>query len=195
MPGGATRVGQQRAAGAAPAPAPCHAATRTARWRAKPAPESAAQRLAAAALATALLFVATGCAAAPGGPSVTLRPASGPAVPIRVELAATPDARELGLMYRETLAPDAGMLFVFPRREPVSFWMKNTKLPLDIVFIADDGEIVKIHASTKPFSEAPLPSVKPVRFVLEVAGGTCAAHGVKEGDRVELGALAQAPSS
>jgi uncharacterized membrane protein (UPF0127 family) len=158
-------------------------------------PNAGRRRLCASALTLALLLVATGCTAAPGGQSVALRPEGGPPVPIRVEIAATPDARELGLMYRDTLAPDAGMLFVFPRREPVSFWMKNTKLPLDIVFIADDGEIVAIHANTKPFSEAPLPSVKPVRFVLEVAGGTCAAHGVKQGDRVDLGALAQTPSS
>jgi uncharacterized membrane protein (UPF0127 family) len=159
------------------------------------APNAERPRLFASALTLALVLVATGCTAAPAGSSVALRPESGPPVPIRVEIAATPDARELGLMYRDTLAPGAGMLFVFPRREAVSFWMKNTKLPLDIVFIADDGAIVKIHANTKPFSEAPLPSVKPVRFVLEVAGGTCAAHGVKEGDRVDLGALAETPSS
>jgi hypothetical protein len=161
----------------------------------EPQRRPAANRLLLRLVALVLVLVAEGCAAAPAGPSVTLKPAGGTPLAVRVEIAATPATRELGLMYREKLEPASGMLFVFPQREPVSFWMKNTKIPLDILFIADDGEIVKLHARTKPFSEAPLPSVKPVRFVLEVDGGFCEKHGVREGDRVELGALAQTPAS
>lgn len=122
---------------------------------------------------------------------MTVRPRAGDPVSVAVEIAATPGARELGLMYRDGLAPDTGMLFVFPRREPQSFWMRNTKIPLDIFFVDDSGEIVRIHRRTTPFSEAPLPSDRPVRFVLEVEGGFAERHGVSEGDRVELGGLAR----
>jgi uncharacterized membrane protein (UPF0127 family) len=114
-------------------------------------------------------------------------------VQVAVELATTPDSRQLGLMYRTSLAPRSGMLFIFPRRTNQSFWMRNTKIPLDIMYIADDGRIVRIHERTVPFSEQGLPSGEPVRFVLEVPGGFSAEHGVRAGDRVELGTLATSP--
>lgn len=115
-------------------------------------------------------------------------------IPVAVELAATPDARQLGLMYRDALAPGTGMLFIFPQVAPQSFWMKNTRIPLDILFIADDGKIVRLHARTTPFSEQSLPSGTPVRFVLEVPGGWCAENGIGEGDTVRLGGLASYPA-
>jgi uncharacterized membrane protein (UPF0127 family) len=111
-----------------------------------------------------------------------------------VEVAANPRARELGLMYRDALAPDSGMLFVFPKSSPQSFWMRNTRIPLDIVYVTDDGRIARIHRKTTPFSEAPLPSGEPVRFVLEVDGGAMEAHGIGEGDHIDLGRFASTPA-
>jgi hypothetical protein len=128
------------------------------------------------------------------GHQVQLQPANGKAVPVAVELATTPEGRQLGLMYRDSLAPGKGMLFVFPKAGLQGFWMRNTKIPLDIVYIADDGRIAHVARRTEPFSEKSLPSGEPVRFVLEVPGGFMDEHGVTEGDRVELGDLAATPS-
>jgi uncharacterized membrane protein (UPF0127 family) len=125
---------------------------------------------------------------------VILEPKGGEAIPVAVELATTPDARQLGLMYRDALAAGDGMLFVFPDVAPRSFWMQNTKIPLDILFIADDGRIVNIQERTTPFSTKGLPSSEPVRFVLEVPGGFTDEHGVDAGDRVSLGSLATTPA-
>ena len=75
------------------------------------------------------------------GHQVQLQPANGKAVPVAVELATTPEGRQLGLMYRDSLAPGKGMLFVFPKAGLQGFWMRNTKIPLDIVYIADDGRM------------------------------------------------------
>lgn len=145
-----------------------------------------------AALLLLLLLVA-GCERA-AADTVILQPATGKPVPVSVEIAATPEARQLGLMYRERLDPGTGMLFVFPQAAPQSFWMKNTKIPLDILFIDDTGKIVRLHARTTPFSEASLPSGAPVRFVLEVPGGYSADVGLREGDTVQLGNLASHPT-
>lgn len=124
-----------------------------------------------------------------------LHPGDGAApVPVAVELATTPAAREMGLMYRDALPAGAGMLFVFPEAALQSFWMRNTKIPLDIVYVADGGRIARIARQTTPFSERPIPSGEPVRFVLEVPGGFTEEHRVDEGDRVDLGDLANAPS-
>jgi uncharacterized membrane protein (UPF0127 family) len=140
-----------------------------------------------------LLLLLHGCSPSSAS-TVTLQPASGSPVPVEVELAATPEARQLGLMYRDRLDAGKGMLFVFPQAAPQSFWMRNTKIPLDILFVDDDGRIVRIHERTTPFSEAGLPSGSPVRFVLEVPGGFCDEVGVVEGDRVVLGDLARHPA-
>ena len=89
-------------------------------------------------------------------------------------------------MYRKDLPELQGMLFLFPREQPLSFWMKNTPLPLDIIFINSAGTIVDIAANTEPFSEDPLPSSLPAQFVLEVNAGFCQKYGVEIGARVEL---------
>lgn len=141
-----------------------------------------------------LLSVLPGCRTSRAADSVELVTADGKSIPVAVELATTPDARQLGLMYRDHLAPGTGMLFIFPTSAPQGFWMKNTKIPLDILFIDDAGKIVRLHAKTTPFSEASLPSGSPVRFVLEVPGGWCAENGIGEGDTVRLGALATHPA-
>jgi uncharacterized protein len=155
-------------------------------------PHAASARATMRTAVVLLLLLVSGCDSAAAA-RVLLQPASGEPVPVDVEIAATPEARQLGLMYRERLDPGKGMLFVFPQLAPQSFWMKNTKIPLDILFIDDAGKIVRLHARTTPFSEAGLPSGAPVRFVLEVPGGYCADVGIREGDTVRLGDLASHP--
>jgi hypothetical protein len=93
--------------------------------------------------------------------------------------------RAQGLMYRRSLAPDRGMLFDFGRVEPVSMWMKNTYLSLDMLFIRPDGTIARIAADTEPLSTRTISSGEPVNGVLEFAAGTAARLGIKAGDRVE----------
>ena len=103
----------------------------------------------------------------------------------RVELALSPEEHSRGLMYRQQLALDAGMLFVFERPRVQSFWMQNTFIPLDMVFIGADGLVKHIHAKAKPMDTTSIPSRYPVRFVLEIQGGRAAEIGLKEGDRIE----------
>ena len=141
-------------------------------------------------LAAVALCLATNCSSE-AGDQVVLRPAQGEPVKVAVELATTPSTRRMGLMYRSELGPKKGMLFVFPQKGPQAFWMRNTKIPLDILYLADDGRIVNFYANTTPFSEKSLPSEEPVRFVLEVEGGFCEKHGIRPGDTVELGKLAR----
>jgi hypothetical protein len=101
-----------------------------------------------------------------------------------VEFADTDERRALGLMYRTQLAPDAGMLFDFKKDQDVAMWMRNTRIPLDMLFIARDGKVANIAQRAVPFSEATIPSSGPVRAVLEVNGGTAERLGLKAGDRV-----------
>ena len=102
----------------------------------------------------------------------------------RVELADNPASRERGLMFRKSLAPDAGMLFDFKTPQDVSFWMKNTLIPLDMVFIDEHGVVVNVGANAKPLSEANIPSAAPILGVLEIRGGRAAELGVRPGDKV-----------
>ena len=103
----------------------------------------------------------------------------------KVEFAKTEEERRIGLMFREELADDAGMLFDFgPDPQPVSMWMKNTLIPLDMAFIDEHGEIVRITAMTTPQSLESIKSGGPVIGVLEVRGGRFAELGVKPGDTV-----------
>jgi uncharacterized membrane protein (UPF0127 family) len=101
-----------------------------------------------------------------------------------VEMARTREAQARGLMYRRTLAPETGMLFVYPREQTLSMWMKNTYLPLDMLFIRSDGRIAHIVERTVPLSTAFIGSKAPVRAVLELNGGTVDRLGIKTGDRV-----------
>jgi hypothetical protein len=114
---------------------------------------------------------------------VTIAAGSGKHV-FHVEIVTTPEQMAQGLMYRKSLAPDAGMLFDYGRPQPASFWMKNTLIPLDMIFIGADGRIVNIHERAVPHSLDPIPSAGPVRAVLEVNGGTASRLGIKPGDRV-----------
>jgi uncharacterized protein len=105
-------------------------------------------------------------------------------VAFTVELALTADDRASGLMNRQSMPADHGMLFKFDQTRQVLMWMKNTPLPLDMVFIDADGVVARIAADTTPFSESIIPSVAPVRYVLELNGGTAAKRGVSVGNKV-----------
>lgn len=102
----------------------------------------------------------------------------------QVEIAATRAEQERGLMFRKALAPDRGMLFIYKRPQPAAYWMKNTLIPLDIIFIQPDGKVLSIARNARPHDETPLPSGGLVLGVLEIAGGRAAQLGILPGDRV-----------
>ena len=102
-----------------------------------------------------------------------------------VEVANTPDRIARGLMYRDSLPRDEGMLFVYPVEQILSFWMRNTRIPLDIAFIQDDGTIAQI-ARMEPLSRRSCQSGRRARFALEMNRGWFEANGVEVGDRVEI---------
>ena len=100
---------------------------------------------------------------------------------IDVEMADENRERMQGLKYRSKMAEGQGMFFLFPGEGPLSFWMQDTKIPLDIIYVNDRLQIVDIYAMTEPFSEAQLPSSAPASSVVEVNGGYCARKGIAEG--------------
>ena len=101
-----------------------------------------------------------------------------------VEMATTEEQREKGLMFRKSLPEGQGMLFDFHQEQPVSFWMKNTYIPLDMIFIRADGRILRIVENAEPLSERMIMSGGQVLAVLEVIGGTARKLGIATGDRV-----------
>jgi len=105
---------------------------------------------------------------------------------VRIEIADTPQNRELGLMYRDKLAADAGMLFVFAQPSHLVFWMKNTRIPLDLLFADSQRRVIGIVANAEPFSEARLGVPGDSQYVLEVNGGFCQRRGVTAGDRFDF---------
>lgn len=109
-----------------------------------------------------------------------------------IEIADDPSERERGLMFRTEMADDHGMLFVFEDQREVGFWMENTPMPLDILFIAQDGSIKAIKKG-EPFSQALISPGQPVRFVLELKDGIADANGIAAGDKMKHRAIAQAP--
>jgi len=118
---------------------------------------------------------------------VVLRPRGGPELRVKVELARTDAETQRGLMYRERLAPDSGMLFLFPVEKHQGFWMKNTFIPLDIIFITHDKKVLGVAENCEPLTERPLREVPGnSQYVLEVAGGWTHAHGVGPGTQVEF---------
>lgn len=114
---------------------------------------------------------------------LTIETAGGP-VRFNVEIADDDQERERGLMFRESLADDHGMLFDFPEPVRVSFWMHNTILSLDIIFIGPDGRILNIADHTTPYSDAPIWAAGPTRGVLEIRAGRAEELGIRPGDRV-----------
>lgn len=105
---------------------------------------------------------------------------------IRAAVADTENKRNLGLMDVYDLPSDAGMIFLFDNEEPRSFWMKNTPLSLDIIYINSDRQIVRIHQNTTPFSERQIPSEQPAQYVVEVNGGYTVNHDIREGMYVDF---------
>jgi uncharacterized protein len=143
-----------------------------------------------ARLAAALLIAASavigGAGAATAANEATLEIVSKTGVhAFAVELAANDAARSRGLMFRKELPEGRGMLFDFEREQPVSFWMHNTFISLDMIFIRADGRILRIAESTEPMSDRLIPSGGPIRAVLEVIAGTARKLGIEAGDRVE----------
>jgi len=117
--------------------------------------------------------------------SLVIATAAGRDLKFDVELALDDEHRAHGLMFRKKLGPYEGMLFDFFQEMPVSFWMKNTLIPLDMVFIAADGTIKHVHANAVPQTTDPIPSNYPVRAVLEINGGSARLLGIKPGDKVK----------
>ena len=130
--------------------------------------------------ACVLCLAAAGCGSDDGRVRLTV---AGEA--FDVELAVTPEQRRQGLMFREQLGEREGMLFVFDEEQTVSFWMRDTPLPLTIAFIDARGVIVHM-ADMVPYSEAPVPSRYPARYALEVNRGALQRAGIEVGDLVEL---------
>lgn len=114
---------------------------------------------------------------------LTIASASGPHR-FKVEVAETPAQMEQGLMFRTSLAPDGGMLFVYPQPTVATMWMRNTLIPLDMLFVDAQGRIVNIHQRAVPQSDNVIPAAAPVRAVIELNGGTAARLGIEPGDHV-----------
>ncbi len=117
--------------------------------------------------------------------TLEIETANGP-VRLNVEVADTEPKREHGLMFRQKLAENDGMIFLFDSEEEISMWMKNTYIPLDMVFIGNDWRITHIAAEAEPLSTDIISSIRPASRVLEIAGGEAARLGLKPGDKVTL---------
>ena len=105
---------------------------------------------------------------------------------IAIEIADTDSKRQMGLMFRKSMVDTNGMLFLFPVSEPQNFWMHNTYIPLDIIYVNENREIVTIGRNCKVLNDADVPSGKDAQFVVEVNGGFCDKNGIKEGDLISF---------
>jgi uncharacterized membrane protein (UPF0127 family) len=129
--------------------------------------------------------------ASPSGPRVVLE-SGGKSLTVQVELADTDAKRERGLMFRKELRDGQGMLFLFDEEGEHTFWMKDTLIPLDLIFVDASGRVTGIIAQARPLTLQPR-SGGPSRMVLEVPGGWAAAHGVRVGDRMRVEGLGEKP--
>ena len=109
-----------------------------------------------------------------------------------IEVAITPEQQARGLMWRPVLGTNKGMLFIFERQRPLSFWMQNTLIPLDMVFIDQNGKLVSIQRQATPLTRTPRPSEGPARFVLEIDGGEAAALNITDATVFEFGPATRA---
>lgn len=105
---------------------------------------------------------------------------------IDIEIADKPEKIETGLMYRRSLPDKAGVLFIYKQPQPLSFWMKNTYIPLDIIFVDENMQIVTIRKDTKPLSEDSIPSYRDSMYVIEVNAGFCDKYGIQIGDYIKF---------
>ncbi len=122
---------------------------------------------------------------------LTVETAKGDIV-LQVQVADNDVTRQTGLMFRRSMPETEGMLFIFQQVRPLAFWMKNTPLSLDIIFVADNGRVINIARGTTPFSLEPIPSDGPARAVLELNAGASARLGIDVGDRVRYEPMARA---
>ncbi|CAK0743689.1 DUF192 domain-containing protein [Azospirillaceae bacterium] len=119
-----------------------------------------------------------------GQSKIVVETRAGGRLPFEVEIAETPDQLHQGLMFRDSLPDTGGMLFLLPSEQVASFWMRNTFLPLDLLFIAHNGRITNIHHRASPGSMTILNSSEPVRGVLEINGGMAQRLGIRAGDHL-----------
>lgn len=105
--------------------------------------------------------------------------------PFTVEVANTDKERAQGLMFRDFLAPNDGMLFDFLQEKNTAFWMRNTLIPLDMIFIGSNGIVKNVHVNARPLDPTAIPSDGPVQFVLEIPGGRSLEIGLKSGDKID----------
>lgn len=131
-----------------------------------------------------LVIMAAGAYAQDYPTSLTIETSDGTTHTFEVELALTPAEQAQGLMFRTELADNAGMLFVFPEPRRASFWMRNTLIPLDMLFVRENGRIANILEMVPMENDLPRRSIGKVRAVLELAGGRSEALGIKAGDLV-----------
>jgi len=113
-----------------------------------------------------------------------------------VELADDPSERSLGLMHRETMARSAGMLFAYDKPQFVSFWMRNTLIPLDMIFMDETGRVMRVHENAIPLDETGIPGGEGIQYVLEINGGLARRLGIDEGSELRhpiIGAVAAWP--
>jgi uncharacterized protein len=146
---------------------------------------SVLSRIRPAFSALAFLVLIAGAVHAQAFETLSIATQAGQRQAFRVEVARNDADRAQGLMFRRSMPADQGMLFDFGRVEPVSMWMQNTYLPLDMLFIRADGTIARITPNTEPLSTRTIPSGEPVLSVLELNAGTATKLGIKPGDRVE----------
>ncbi|HTM09246.1 MAG TPA: DUF192 domain-containing protein [Verrucomicrobiae bacterium] len=133
-----------------------------------------------------VLFLLVGLFACGGDPRVVIQTRAGKDVAFEVEIADTPAKREMGFQYRRELADDHGMIFVFPSESVLTFWMKNTPIPLDMIFIGGDLKIVGIVREAVPFTLSARSVDEPSRYVLEIKGGLARQRGIEVGDRLRF---------
>ena len=138
----------------------------------------------------AVLMVATPLAACSDEGKLVLHSSTGD-YPFNIEVVDTPESRAKGLMFVQDLADDAGMLFDFKQEQNVSFWMQNTFIPLDMIFVGADGVVKSIHVNARPHDTTSIPSGFPVQYVLEIPGGRSVEIGLKPGDTMEHDLLAK----
>jgi uncharacterized protein len=119
-------------------------------------------------------------------PVVVLEPLGGSAVSVKVELAETPEQRQRGLMFRKQLAPDSGMLFIFERPQHNVFWMHNTYLPLDMIFITEDWNVLGVVENATPQTDSPREVPGISAYVLEVNAGFSRQYGIAAGTKARL---------
>lgn len=110
----------------------------------------------------------------------------------RVEIADTTEERAKGLMFRDSMSSGAGMLFVFETPREVGFWMKNTLIPLDMIFVAPDGRVARVHENAVPQDETLIPGGSGIQYVLEINGGLARRLGIAEGAELRHPAIGQA---